>query len=122
MPLERREVVLIGDELTDAVRAHAHADPGMLPSGVIVGVAVNTDDEPIAVTIKLTGTRPDAEGACIYLQKEQCLPILIRFCTEHNIPVPRAGRKSVKILPLPLKSGTTRCLCLSIVLRPDAAA
>ena len=120
MPLERREIVLIGDELTNAVHAFAHADPGLLPNGVIIGVAVYSEEEPIAVTIKLAGTKPDAEGTCIYLQKEQCLPILVRFCSEHNIPVPRAGRKMVKILSLPLKSGPARCVCLSIILKSNA--
>ena len=117
MPLERREIVLIGNELVDAVHAFARAEPGVLPPGEITGATVHSEAEPIAISIKLDGADSGAQGSRVYVPRDQCIPILVRYCTEHNIPLPRAGRKNVKILTLPLNTGPTRCLCLSIVLK-----
>lgn len=122
MTIERREIILTGNELPDAVRAHARSEPSFLPRGVITEVAVHTDEEPISITLRLEGAKRDADEVRILLDKEKCVPILLRFCLEHNIPVPKSGRKLVKIIVIPSGGVAHRCVCLSIIMKPETAS
>jgi hypothetical protein len=121
MSIERREIILTGNELPDAVRAHARGETDFLPIGIITDIAVHTDEEPVAVTIKLQGAAA-AEPVRVLLDKDKCMDVLLRFCLERNIPLPRAGRKLVKVISIPTPAGAHRCVCLSIILKPDTAA
>lgn len=93
MPRERREIIFSLEEVESAVRSYARVTPRFLP--VVEQIACSHD-----AAGRLTIAVRAAYGATVQEMKIEARPrdtaaLLVRFCLENNIMLPRAGRKSV---------------------------
>lgn len=111
MPIERRDIILINEEALLAVRAQARMEPWLFPPGQIIAVDINKNEEPLLVTVATAGAPNKRES--VALNRQQAVEVLIRFCLENNIPLPRLGYKTAIIVPGP--GGTGPHICLRLV-------
>jgi hypothetical protein len=100
MPIERREVRLDNTELMQAVASYAHQTPGVLPTGSLVGVQVRNHDPgaPSVTAAVRLAAEPQALPIEVRLSHDSVLELMVRFCKEEGIPVPRAGAKAVTVI------------------------
>ena len=111
MPRERREILLSEDELVDAIRSYRRMQKDVLPAGEIVAVEVQSAD---CIKVSIVMEYGDCEQqADFVLSGARVIEVLIRFCIENNIPIPRCGKKSLQI--------TAGELCLKIELSQATA-
>jgi hypothetical protein len=93
MPREHREIIFSPEELESAVRSYARVTPRFLP--VAEHVACSHDGAGgLTITVQAT------YGATVQEMSIEAKPadieaLLIRFCLENNVMLPRAGRKRV---------------------------
>jgi hypothetical protein len=93
MPTELRQLIFSRDELTEAIASYDATSGRKIPAGEIVFCKVVTDGD-LSVSLKVLpeGARdvetivltPDFIGAC-----------LVKFCVDHDIPIPRHAEKSL---------------------------
>lgn len=110
LPIERRDIILIGDEPLQAVRAQAIMEPWLFPAGRIVAVDINNPNEPLLVTVARDGATGQQET--VALNRLQTVDVLVRFCLEYNVLLPRRGHKTAIIVTWPRDSGPHICLRL----------
>ena len=108
------------EEPLRAVTAQAQADPGLLPPGNILAVMVQNSAAPLMVTIACDES-PNATKN-VELDQRQATAVMVRFCLENNIPLPRRSRKNIRVVPGPRGVGWHLCLQIVIdVTREDDA-
>ena len=111
MPRERREILLSEAELVDAIQSYRRMQTDVLPAGEIVAVEVQSAD---CIKVSILMEYGDCEQqADFVLSGARVIEVLIRFCIENNIPIPRCGKKSLQI--------TAGELCLKIELSQATA-
>jgi hypothetical protein len=93
MATEQRKIMLNPAELMAALRAFRSANPGRIPPGEIV--ECRCEDDHVALDIR---GRDDVgpRNFSHRLSYESMCDVLIRFCIENNVPLPRRGKKSVQ--------------------------
>ncbi len=100
MPIERRTISLLGDELQQAVEAFRRVTPDALPTGALRAVRVEDDGTGAPVVTVFVQTRggTDEQSTSTRLRDATVLSLLIRFCLENNIPIPKRGKKMVAVV------------------------
>jgi hypothetical protein len=100
MPIERREVRLDNTELMQAVASYALQTPGVLPNGNLVRVQVvhAAPGAPSVTAAVCPSAEPQASPIEVRLSHDSVLELLVRFCKEEGIPVPRSGAKAVTVI------------------------
>jgi hypothetical protein len=100
MPIERREIRLTGDELIQATSGYARFTPGVLPDGQIlsVTVALTPQGQPVVTATVLLTETPDRPPIEVLLAYESLCELLIRFCRDEGIPMPRKSNKTAQVV------------------------
>jgi hypothetical protein len=97
MPIEHREVVVDENELHLAVGAFVRVWPMSFPEGRYAAAKLaSTPDGPVVEAL-FDSTEGTNQSNRFCLDSGMLIEVLVRFCHENNIPVPRAGRKSVQV-------------------------
>lgn len=92
MALEIRRIILAQDEVLAALKSYRRTNPDFLPQGDIVECKVNPD---VTLTAKLKMSYGKSEQIAEFPCDTATLTeILIRYCIENNVPIPRRGRKT----------------------------
>ena len=91
MATELRHIILSKSEFTSSLHSFRRTHEDFLPSGDIVDWKAG-DNGTIDVTLCIKGGSTTYEMA-FTIEPEQITDIIVRFCMENNIPVPRAGDK-----------------------------
>jgi hypothetical protein len=104
MPVERRQILLSDEELTHAVEAYRGVNPGFLPQGDLLQVKVGpgagdhaAGAVAVAITIRMCYGQSQQE-VDVPIREIDVMHLLIRFCLENNIPIPRLGTKSAALI------------------------
>lgn len=95
MPTEYRRVVFPNRELREALAA---SDPGgePFPPGEIISVAMPEDGEgTVRVTVLDTACNATFTSD---LAVSRVAAALIRFCIDNKVPIPKKGRKSLRLM------------------------
>ena len=91
MPIELRRIILSADELDRAISSYRRITDGFLPDGDVDSTKVNQDGT-LCITVNMSYSAPP-KHADFDINAEHTRGILIRFCLENNIPIPRNGEK-----------------------------
>ena len=91
MAIELRRVILSANEFGSAVASFKRANDNFLPAGTVVECGVNQDASG-RVKLRVVGAGPE-ELQQIVIPPATLTEILIRFCIENNIALPRVARK-----------------------------
>jgi hypothetical protein len=100
MPLEKRQLVLSDEELLHALSAYRNMSAAFLPQGEIlrVSVAAEPGSGPGDGAVVIVGIRmcygSGQQEIDVPLRGTDILSLLVRFCLENNVPIPRAGTKA----------------------------
>ena len=95
MPIERRTISLLEDELRQAVEAFRRVTPDVLPAGALRAVRVEGSSTPPVVTVSVQAA---GHALDVRLRDASVLALLIRFCSENNVPIPKRGNKVVRVV------------------------
>lgn len=95
MPKELRRIILSDAEMKLAVRSFLRSQASSNSDYAIQAVNVADDAGPVLECIGKSATTDTT--TTIRLDKENLQKILVRFCLENNIAIPRAGRKTVVV-------------------------
>jgi hypothetical protein len=100
MPIERREIRLTDAELIQAMAAYARLTPGVLPDGQLLGMSASRSPAgaPIVTASVLLTAEPNGPPIEVRLAYESLFELLIRFCREEGIPMPRSGNKAAHVV------------------------
>ena len=92
MPEEVRRILFNNNELVHALGSYRNAHPQFLPDGVIKHLTVTDDQVTVTMEVKYFASvnRLDIE-----IPQARLLETLIAYCIEHQIPLPRAGERSI---------------------------
>ena len=97
MPIERRRVSLFEGEVRLAVESYRRATPEVLPAGPLQQVSIT--DVPggaPAMTVSVLMRYGSVEQLIeVRLNDDHVLALVVRFCVENNIPLPRTAKKTV---------------------------
>jgi hypothetical protein len=99
MPIERRDIRFTPDELVRAISSYARQTPGVLPHGRLnsVAVAQAQDTAPVVTATVIPPAKTQSTPIEVQLSQDSILEMMIRFCKEESIPVPRNGRKAARV-------------------------
>jgi hypothetical protein len=97
MPIEHREIILSLDELLVAIEAYIRVHPTEYPSGKVESASPKTAPDGVRIDARVVPTSGNVQSLDITLTEPAIIGVLTRFCLESNIPIPRAGRKSVHV-------------------------
>jgi hypothetical protein len=89
--IELRRVILSANDFGSAIASFKRANDDFLPAGTVVECRVNQDASG-RVKLRVPGAGPE-ELQQIVIPPATLTEILIRFCIENNISLPRIGRK-----------------------------
>ena len=94
MPKELRKIVFSEAEVQSAAVSHCLHARVPLPDANIIGIEIaNASDE----TVKLRfSTSNPADPDTVALNRGQVAAALIRYCQDHQIPLPRAAQKALQ--------------------------
>lgn len=100
MPRETRQIALSDDELIQAIRSYRRMQPDFLPQGPVLRASFTRTEDldtrlTVAVRMRYGASEQEVE---VQLQEADLLPLLVRFCLENNIPVPRRGEKKAQLI------------------------
>ncbi len=95
MATELRRIFLSSDELLKATHSYLRVNVELV-GAVSVSSTHVCKDGTLSVRFVRTA-QPGKPKGDILLQKEQVVELLIRFCMENNIPIPRNGKKAVVV-------------------------
>ena len=100
MPRETRQIALSDDELLHAIQSYRRMQPNFLPHGPILRTSFARTEElglhlTVAVRMRYGANEQEIE---VRAQEADLLALLIRFCLENNVPVPRRGEKQARIV------------------------
>lgn len=100
MPIERREIRLAEDELMRAIISYGRQTPGVLPPGPVLRVALQhvPDAAPCVTATVLLAADREEPPVDVRLQASNVLEMLVRYCQEEGIPIPRGGQKSTSVI------------------------
>jgi hypothetical protein len=92
MAVEQRKIILNPAEIVAALRAFRRANANRIPPGEIAGCRY--EDDHVAIEIH---DRDDfgPRNFSHRLSYETMCDVMVQFCLENNIPLPRRGKKSV---------------------------
>jgi hypothetical protein len=93
MPREHREIIFSLQELESAVRSYARVTPRFLPVGEQIACSPDASGG-LAITVHAT-YGATVQEMVIEVRPEDIEALLIRFCLENNVMLPRAGQKRV---------------------------
>ncbi len=94
MPVELRKILFAEEELQAAVIDYCLRSKMRLPETNIDSVDITEDAEACVVLNYATESPSDVSD--VKLSRDQVAAALIRYCGEHNIPLPRSGRKMLQ--------------------------
>lgn len=92
MASELRQIVLSDEEFTSSLNSFRRTHIDFLPSGEIVKWEAG-DKGTLDVTVNIKGGST-INKMTFTVEQQDVIDILVRFCMENNIPVPRAGDKT----------------------------
>jgi hypothetical protein len=92
MARERRKIILSKREVIDAVRSFRRVNHGFLPFGNIVDCTI-AGNGGVSVAIAMAYGQETREMS-FALKESDVLELLIRFCIENNIRIPKHGAKA----------------------------
>jgi hypothetical protein len=95
VPIERRYISLLEDELRQAVEAFRRVTPDVLPAGALRAVRVEGGGARPALTASVQVAEHVVD---IRLRDTSVLGLLVRFCLENNVPIPKRGNKVVTVV------------------------
>jgi len=91
MASELRHITLSDAEFTSSLHSFGRTHKDFLPSGEIVDWIAG-DNQTVDVTMSIKGGST-VNQMVFTIEPQQVIDILVRFCMENNVPVPRAGEK-----------------------------
>lgn len=91
MAIELRRVILSSNEFTSAIASFKRANDNFMPAGTVIECGVNQDASG-RVKLRVPGSGPE-ELQQIVIPPATLTEILIRFCIENNISLPRVRKK-----------------------------
>lgn len=91
MAAELRYIVLSNGEVESGIQAYRRMNSDFLPAGDITSWTVN-DDQTMTIEMDVKGGST-VNHVTFTVDGDEVTAILVRFCIENNIVVPRAGRK-----------------------------
>jgi len=100
MLTERRQILLSDEKLTHAVEAYRNANPSFLPPGNILQVNVgpgpgNCTTGGVVMTVGVCLTYGETEQRMdVRARETDIINLLVRFCLENNVLLPRAAPKA----------------------------
>ena len=102
MASELRHIILSDAEFASSLHSFRRTHEDFLPAGEIVKWSEGAT-QTVDVTMSIKGGSTVNEMV-FTVEQEQVIDILVRFCMENNIPIPRAGAKkwSVRESGIPL--------------------
>ncbi len=95
MPKELRKLVFSEDELRAAAFDYCLRTNVAIPQAPLESLQVG-DDPEAAITLKFD-TMHAADEKEFKLSRDQVGAALIRFCSDHQIPLPRHGQKVLQV-------------------------
>lgn len=93
MATELRRIFLSAQELRDAAHSYLRVNVDIVGSVTVKSAHADKDG-----TLAVHFVRPNQPGkpeGDILLQRDQAIDVLVRFCSENNIPLPRRGHKTM---------------------------
>jgi hypothetical protein len=96
MPVEIREVILDQDELLQAIHSYTRTLPTKYPPGRVVASASRSTPEGLLIEASINPPNCGDQVITTQLTGDAPVEMLVRFCLENNIPVPRSGKKMVR--------------------------
>jgi hypothetical protein len=97
VPVENREIILSQEELLLAVGSYTRTHPTEYPPGRVVAADCRSTSEGVVVDAQINPPNSGDQVIKSQLVGDAVIEMLVRFSAEHNIPIPRAGRKSVRM-------------------------
>ena len=91
MASELRQIVLSTEEFTSSLNSFRRTHADFLPTGEIVKWEAG-DNGTLDITVNIKGGST-INKMTFTVEPDDIIDILVRFCMENNIPVPRAGDK-----------------------------
>ncbi|MBL6959374.1 MAG: hypothetical protein ISR52_10365 [Rhodospirillales bacterium] len=95
MPSELRKILFDPGEVQTAALSYCIRAQVYFPEGSLDGIEVENDPER-TVVMKFSPKDP-ADPREVILSREQVAAALIRFCLEHQIPIPKDAQKVLKL-------------------------
>jgi hypothetical protein len=91
MAIEIRRIILSRDEIVSALVSYRRANEGSIPAGAIKDCEVGREASGL---IKMQpGTESGELTRDVTISQAMLTDVLIRFCLENNVVLPRSGRK-----------------------------
>ncbi|MEQ9520819.1 MAG: hypothetical protein RLN89_15420 [Parvibaculum sp.] len=92
MAAELRFIILTEADFRLAIQSFRRSHPGFLPDGAVENWTESENGTlELALTVKGGVT---TNHVPFKIESHHVVEILVRFCIENNIPIPRAGRKT----------------------------
>jgi hypothetical protein len=101
MPIEQRQIMLSEAEVLQAIESYRRTRTDFLPNGEVTGLALKSPPRDglvhlvVSVSMVYGQTR---HTISIEIAEPDIVHLLIRFCLENNIPIPKLGRKSTGVI------------------------
>jgi hypothetical protein len=96
MPREIRQIILTKEELVGAINSYKRTSPEALPQGDVLSYAVNPNGGlKLRMKIYYGASGQQIE---IDLDERHVIQILVKFCLENNIMLPRNSSRSYKVI------------------------
>ncbi len=92
MASELRQIVLSDEEFTSSLNSFRRTHVDFLPNGEIVKWEAGGNGT-LDVTVNIKGGST-INKMTFTIEPHDVIDILVRFCMENNIPIPRAGDKT----------------------------
>ncbi|MBV9116960.1 MAG: hypothetical protein JOY63_06310 [Acetobacteraceae bacterium] len=83
------------DELRQAVEAFRRVTPDVLPAGALRAIRVEDGDASPVLTASVQAGERVLD---VRLRDTSVLALLVRFCLENNVPIPKRGNKAVRLV------------------------
>jgi hypothetical protein len=94
MPTEQRKIILAPAETQQAIDSFRRTNPDVMPAGSMKGFFLNGSAEEVELVISLGGFARSSQPVSDFILKgHQLTSMLIKFCLENNIPVPRSSKR-----------------------------
>ncbi len=94
MPSEIRQIVFTKDELRAALIDHCMRANIVLPDRGADEVKIGRNPDAVVI-LKYKGLNP-ADNKDVELGRDHVAAALIRYCRDHNIPLPRHAQKVLR--------------------------
>lgn len=91
MAAELRFIILSDTDFRSAIQSFRRSHPGFLPDGAVERWTA-VEDHTLELNVAVKGGA-STNNVPFKIESHHVVEILVRFCMENNIPIPRAGRK-----------------------------